>query len=188
MTTEFILAQICGFVVLLLMVASVWFNDNKKIVLISVFANIFATAQYFLLSALTGAIISIINVVRCLVFYMFKKKGLKPSVIVLVLFEVVAVVSGAITWQNWWSIIPILMACIYTFGLWQDNTFVIKLSTGIVGAGWVVYNIVVRAYIGAVQQFAQFVSSVVAIAKDKIEQKKVDVSSSEKTQIDQDIN
>lgn len=188
MTTEFILAQICGFIVLLLMVISVWFNDNKKIVFISIIANIFATAQYFLLWALTGAIVSIINTIRCLIFYLYKRKGLKPNVLVLVLFEIVAVVSGALSWQNWWSLIPILMTVIYTYGLWQDNTFIIKLATGISGAGWTAYNIISRAYVGAVQSVSQFVSAVIAIVKDRVKKSKEPVLQNEDINEEENAN
>ncbi len=176
MSVEFILAQICGFFVLTLMVLSVWFNDNKKIVFISIIANIFATTQYFLLGALTGAIISILNTIRCFVFFLYKKKGLKPSLVILILFEIVTVISGAITWQSWWSLLPIIVTLIYTYGLWQDKTFIIKLTTGISGAGWLAYNIVAKAYIGAVQSLTQFLSSTIAIIKDKVKNKKTQSS------------
>lgn len=187
MSLEFILAQICGFFVLIFMVISVWFNENKKIIFFSIIANTFAAAQYFLLWALTGAVISIINTIRCIVFYYYKKKNLKPSLVILILFETVAIVSGAITWQNWWSLIPIIITVVYTYGIWQDKTFIIKLSTGIAGAGWLVYNTVVKAYVGALQGFLQFMSSIIAIIKDKIKKSKLKLQSNE-TKNNEDFN
>lgn len=163
----FILAQICGIIALILTVISVQFKTKEKIVMCSVLANIVVTIQYFLLGALTGAVISVINTIRCLVFYFFKKKDMKPSIIVLIIFEIVAIISGSISWQNMWSLIPIIVTVIYTYGLWQDNIKVIRITTGIVGFGWAVYNIVVRAYVGALQETSQLISAIIALYRNK---------------------
>lgn len=169
----FILAQICGVIALILTVISVQFKTKEKIVMCSVLANIVVTIQYFLLGALTGAVISVINTIRCLVFYFFKKKDMKPSIIVLIIFEIVAIISGSISWQNMWSLIPIIVTVIYTYGLWQDNIKVIRITTGIVGFGWAIYNIVVRAYVGALQETSQLISAIIALYRNKENKKEL---------------
>ena len=163
----FILAQICGFIILILTVISVQFKTKEKIVMCFVFANVVAAVQYFLLSAFTGAVISVINAIRCIVFYYYKKKEMKPSLIILVIFELIAIISGIFTWQNIWSLIPIIVTVVYTYGLWQDNVTVIRITTGIAGFGWAIYNIIVMAYVGAVQEISQLGSSVIAIVRNK---------------------
>lgn len=169
----FILAQICGVIALILTVISVQFKTKEKIVMCSVLANIVVAIQYFLLGALTGAVISVINTIRCLVFYFFKKKNMKPSVIVLIIFEILAIISGSISWQNMWSLIPITVTVIYTYGLWQDNIKVIRITTGIVGFGWAVYDIVVRAYVGALQETSQLISAIIALYRNKENKKEL---------------
>lgn len=143
----FILAQICGIIALILTVISVQFKTKEKIVMCSVFANIVVAIQFFLLNAVTGAIVSIINTIRCIIFYYYKKKNMKPSTIVLFVFEIIAIVSGIISWQNTWSIIPIIVTLVYTYGLWQDNVKVIRITTGVAGFGWTIYDIIVMAYV-----------------------------------------
>lgn len=163
----FILAQICGIIALILTVVSVQFKEKEKIMISMVLANIVVAIQYFLLNALTGAVISIINTIRCLIFYYYKKKDMKPSLIVLIIFEIIAVISGIITWQDMWSLIPIVVTVIYTYGLWQDNVKIIRISTGVVGAGWAIYNVVVKAYVGALQETAQLISAIIALYRNK---------------------
>lgn len=163
----FILAQICGVITLILTVISVQFKTKEKIVMCFIWANLVVAIQYFLLGAITGAIISIINAIRCIVFYFYKKKDKKPSVIVLIIFEIVAVISGIISWQNMWSLIPIIVTIIYTYGLWQDDITIVRITTGIAGFGWTIYNIVVRAYIGALQEIAQLISSIISLYRNK---------------------
>ena len=168
---NFILAQICGGIALVLTVISVQFKSKEKIVMCFILANIVVAIQYFLLNALTGAVISIINAIRCIVFYIYKKKNLKPSIYILLLFEVVAITCGIISWQNNWSIIPIVVTVLYTYGLWQDNVTVIRISAGIVGFGWTVYNLIVQAYVGAIQEAAQTISSIISLIRGKKAQK-----------------
>lgn len=163
----FILAQICGIIALILTVIAVQFKTKEKIVMCSVFANIVVAIQFFLLNAITGAVVSIINTIRCIIFYYYKKKDMKPSIIILLIFEIIAVVSGIMSWQNIWSIIPIIVTVIYTYGLWQDNVKVIRITTGIAGFGWAIYDIIVMAYVGAVQEASQLISAIIALARNR---------------------
>lgn len=166
----FILAQVCGAIVLILTVISVQFKTKEKIVMCFIWANIFAAIQYFLLGAITGAIVSIINAIRCIVFYIYKKKDMKPSITVLLIFEIIAVISGIISWQNMWSLIPIIVTVIYTYGLWQDNIKIVRITTAIAGFGWAIYNIVVKAYIGVLQSISQLISSIISLYTNKNKQ------------------
>ena len=163
----FILAQICGIIALILTVIAVQFKTKEKIVMCSVFANIVVAIQFFLLNAITGAVVSIINTIRCIIFYYYKKKDMKPSIIILLIFEIIAVVSGIMSWQNIWSIIPIIVTVIYTYGLWQDNIKVIRITTGLAGLGWAIYDIIVMAYVGALQETSQLVSAIIALIRNR---------------------
>lgn len=159
----FILAQLCGIITLVLTVIAIQFKSKEKIVICNIFANAFASIQYLLLGASTGAVISILNTIRDMVFYIFKKKEIKPSFIVLIIFLAIALISGFISWQNIYSIIPIIVTIIYTYGLWQDNIKVIRISTVIIGFGWAIYDVVVKAYVGALQVTCQCLLALIAL-------------------------
>ena len=161
----FILAQICGFIAFILTVVSVHFKSKEKIIIASILANISVSIQFFLLGALTGGIISVINTIRGLVFYFYKKKNRKAPLSVLIVFEAVCVIAGVLTWQNTWSILPILNTCFYTYSLWQDNIKVIRIATGIVGFSWAIYDLIVKAFVGFIQESAQCVSAIMALCR-----------------------
>lgn len=163
----FYLAQACGIISLVLTVTSVQFNFKEKIIFINMLANIVCAIQYFLLSAFTGALMSIVNGLRCFTFYMFKKKNKKPNIFVLLFFEIVTLGLGIFTWQSAWSLIPISMSMLFTFCTWQDNVQIVRMGSGIAGLGWTTYNIVVQAYTGAFQQFCQFISASIALIKGR---------------------
>ena len=163
----FFLAQILGGIVLILTVISVQQKTKEKILIFQIIANIVISIQYFLLDAVTGGVVSIINIIRCWIFYIYKKKNMKPSVAFLVIFILVAIASGIWTWQNIFSVIPIIAAIVFTYGLWQDNVKITKICTAITSGNWGIYNLIVKAYVGALQSLAEFTSSIIAIVREK---------------------
>ena len=182
----FILAQICGAIVLVLTVVSVQFKTKEKILIFQIIANVIVAVQYFLLNALTGGVVAIINTIRCVIFYLYKKKDKKPSVVFLIIFICVAIISGILTWQDGFSIIPIIAAITFTYGLWQDNVFVTKICTIITSGSWIVYNIIVKAYVGAVQSLAECVSAIIATIRYRKDDKKEIENEKVLTQIEND--
>lgn len=169
----FILAQICGLIALVITVINIQLKSKEKIVILNVWANVAVAIQYFLLGAYSGATISILNAIRDVIYYFFKKKNFKPSILVLLTFEIVAIISGIISWQNIWSIIPIIVTIIYTYGLWQDNIKILRISTVIIGYGWTVYDIAVKAYVAALQVTAQGTSALIALIINRKKKKNV---------------
>lgn len=163
----FIIAQIIGFIVLGITVISIQFKTKEKILICQIIANILVAIQYFCLNALTGGVVAIINVIRCLIFYYYKKKDKKPSLIFLSIFILVAIGSGILTWQNGFSIIPIIATIVFTYGLWQDNVKITRICTAITAGNWTIYNIIVKAYAGAIQSVAECISAIIAMIRHK---------------------
>lgn len=163
----FISAQIIGFIVLGITVISIQFKTKEKILICQIIANILVSIQYFLLNALTGGVVAVINVIRCLIFYYYKKKDKKPSVIFLSIFIVIAIISGILTWQNVFSIIPIIATIVFTYGLWQDNVKITRICTAITAGNWTIYNVIVKAYAGALQSLAECISAIIAMIRNR---------------------
>lgn len=161
----FYLAQICGFLIMICNIISVQFKTKDKVLFCFVVANLFGIAQYFLLNAITAAVVYIVSTIRCIVFYYYEKKDLKPALVVLLIFEILAIICGTFSWQNMWSIIPIIVTLIFTYGLWQKNLKVTRITSALTGFGWVFYNFIVRAYVGAVLDGALAISSIVALIR-----------------------
>lgn len=166
----FILAQIIGFIILGITVISIHFKSKEKILLSQIIANVLVSIQYFLLNAITGGVVAIFNVIRCIIFYLYKKKNKEPSIIFLIIFIIIAITSGILSWQNIFSIIPIIAAIIFTYGIWQDNIKITRICTAITAGNWTVYNIIVSAFTGAVQSVSECISAIIAIIRDRKKQ------------------
>ncbi len=163
----FVLAQIIGFIVLGITVISIQFKTKEKILMCQIIANVLVALQYFFLNAITGGVVAVINVIRCIIFYYYKKNDKKPSIIFLTIFILVAIGSGILTWQNVFSIIPIIATIIFTYGLWQDNVKVTRICTALTAANWSIYNVIVRAYAGALQSIAECTSAIIAMWRNR---------------------
>ena len=148
----FISAQIIGVIVLIITVTSIQFKTKEKILICQIIAN---------------AVVAVINVIRCIIFYYYKKKNKKPSIIFLTIFIVVAIASGILTWQNGFSIIPIIATIVFTYGLWQDNVKITRICTAITAGNWTIYNVIVKAYAGALQSVAECSSAIIAMWRNK---------------------
>jgi len=144
---EFILAQICGGIALITAIITTQQKTKERILIFAAITNAIAIMQYFFLDARTGEIISLVNVIRCMCFYYYKKKNIKPSLTFLILFSAAAVITGMMRWQGIYSILPIIGALVLTYGYWQDDVKVARLCIVTNALGWGIYNIVYLAYV-----------------------------------------
>lgn len=161
----FIIAQIIGVLILILTVISIQQKTKEKILMYQIIANVLDGIQYFLLGAITGGVIGFLNVLRCIVFYWYKKKDKKPSVLFLIIFILVAIGSGIISWQDNFSIIPIIVTIIFTYGLWQDNVKVTRICTSLTAGGWSIYGLAFKGFSRAIGSIAECISAIISIVR-----------------------
>lgn len=160
-----IIAQFFGLLALLLMFMSYQKNKKKEFLHLQVFANIFFGIQYLLLNAISACFSSFISTIKTVVFYKYEKEDKKISVLTLLIFEIIYIVFGIFTYNGLASIIPIFIACIYTYGTWQKN---LKLTYSIgvfVAILWIYYNYIVGAYVAIIGSIFEFIASATGLIK-----------------------
>ena len=169
---RFIVSQIFGVLSALSMVLSSWQEKRKRIFFFLTLDNIFCFIEYFLLRAYTGAFTNVIGLIR---LFMFSKKGKNkffktvwPLIIIIVLYTIVSI----LTYDNWTSLFPSIASIFYAFVLWQDKERNIRIGSSIMLLSWLIYNLLVGAYVGALSEGIMFISSVLAIIKIDILKKK----------------
>ncbi len=174
----FVIAQIMGVFGAMAMLLSSWQKSRKRIFAFLVFDNLFYFLQYIFLKAYSGAFVNIIGLFRTV---LFSKKGSNkflstkyPLIIVLVLY----VIINIFTYDGVTSLFPAIASIIYAIVLWQDEPKKIRFGTSIMLLMWFIYNLYVKAYVGAVTEFTLFASSVIAIIK-------IDIMGSKKEEIKQ---
>ena len=95
-----LLTQIVGFIAMLFSVFSFQMNKHKQIMIMQILATTFFGIQYFLLGAMTGVVIDIIAIIRCLVFYHKEDKKWAAWNGWIAIFMVLFLAFGLITWEG----------------------------------------------------------------------------------------
>lgn len=159
----FVIVQILGIVTLILFVVSLQQHKKESFLLLQAAGTLFFVVQFILTDKITGAVTFTIVTIRGLVFYFYKKKNLKPSLAVLVVFIAALLISAFLSWQNILSIIPLIATVAKTWGTWQDDMKWTR-KTSLFGQGFmIIYDLAAAMYTGALTEACNLISTIIAM-------------------------
>ena len=160
---SFIFVQILGIITLILFVISMQQRKKESFLLLQAAGTVLFIIQYIMTGRITGAAIFIIAAIRGLVFFYCKKKALKPSLIVLIIFQAAVLIAAYLTWQNILSILPLISSSVRTWGTWQDDMKWVRRTGALAQSLMIVYNITAAMYTGALTEVCNWTSSLIAM-------------------------
>ena len=160
---HFVFVQILGAATLILFVVSLQQRKKESFLLLQMAGTLLFVAQYLLMGKLTGAVTFSIVALRGLVFFLYKKKDLKPSLVVLIAFQAALLVSTLFTWQNALSLIPLISTAAKTWGTWQDNMKWTRRVSLLSQSCMIAYNLAAAMYTGALTELCCLTSTLIAI-------------------------
>ena len=137
-------------------------------------------AQYALIGAWSGAAISIIAIIRELIFINRKKKWAQ-SPLWLVLFLVLSGVSGIITWQNVYSIFPCVASALAVIGFWIGKPKLSRFLSYPISACMLTYAISNAAIMAIANELLSIGSSVVGNIRHDFKKNTIDKNQKEST-------
>ena len=117
----YILANIIGAFAIITWTLSIQNKERKNILIFQIFANVFYSLQYFLLGAKTAGTTNLLSVFRCLIFYFDEKRNGKVTNASFIIFSILMILIGIITYDGIISLIPVIGGLIYMYSLWQNN-------------------------------------------------------------------
>ena len=123
-------------------IVSICIKDRKKSLCVQSLNCIFEAIYDFIISAFTGAVLSIINFIRTCLFINKDKFNRKIYVLILVLFESLIVINCIFTWGGLISLLPTIGSMIRAYCLWQSNMKYVRISgitTGILYGCYYIY-------------------------------------------------
>lgn len=160
-----LLAQIFGFLALSCIVFSYQQIKRKKFIVIQGISNIFYTIQYILLNAYSAVGSCVISILRTIIVYYFERKNKKMPLLLIVFIEILIIIIGMYTYKNIYSLIPILIVFLYTYGVCQKQLTITYFIGIIAGLLWIVYNYIVGAYISIIGSVFEFISALLGLIK-----------------------
>ncbi len=110
------------------LIISICIKDRKKSLFVQSTNCLFEAIYGFTISAYTGAVLSLFNVIRTFIFMQSEKINKKIYVVVLVIFESIIIANCIYTWDGLISILPTIGSIIRTYCLWQSNMKLVRIS------------------------------------------------------------
>ena len=165
------LIQAIGAIGYITLALSYFKKEKKQILFMQIISYIFFTIHYYLLSGITGAICNLIGLFALLTIYIFDKYKLKKKYIVSMLFVAVLLIINLLTFQNVFSIFPMLASVIVIVSFIDDRENVIRWIGVIAAICWLFYAIAYKSYVAIVFEVLTLLNVCVSLIKNK---KKVD--------------
>ena len=151
-----IIIQAIGAVGYSLLALSYFKKVKKQILLMQIFAYIFFVIHYYLLNGITGAVCNSIGLFALISIYLFDKYNLKNKTITVGLFIILLLIANIITFQNIYSIFPLVASTIVLISFIDNNENNIRIVGIIAAICWLIYAIVYKSYVAiAFPQFGQ---------------------------------
>lgn len=163
-------AQIIGVFGLICSLLSFQMKNRKWIMAFQMTASLSFSTQLFMLRAVTGGCVDMISFIRTMIFSQNSKKW-ASSPVWLYVFIVIMILTGILTWQNAWDILPIAGSILSTVALWMKREKHIRLISLTVGPCWLVYNLVKGAWSGALNEVLAMTSIVIGLIRNDREKK-----------------
>lgn len=159
----FILAQVFGTLMLIVNVLAMQMKDKKNIIFMLLLANLFAVFNFIFLKGYSGAIICGFAIIQTLINNFYEKKGKKLPFPLLIIFIIISIVLGSLTFKNIIDILPIICSVLYSLIIVQSKEKIIRILSLINIILWLIYDFYFLAYVAAISDILVVVSTLIGM-------------------------
>lgn len=150
---------------------SICIKDRKKSLCVQSFNCFFEAIYDFIISAYTGAILSVINFIRTFIFINKEKFNRVLYLLILFIFETIIISNCIFTWAGWISLLPTLGSIIRTFCLWQSDMKLVRISGITTGLLYGSYYIYYQSWFMVLGDFILLIVGIYTVWKNDIKTK-----------------
>lgn len=173
MTITYILSQIFIIINYIFLVMT-YQSKNRKNILIFNFVSLIASAlSYMFLSAYSGLAMTIVAIIRNIIFIIDEKKNGKSEknqtkdYIILAILYIISIISGILTYNGILSMMSVIATMLYTYSVWQKSSKIYKILGIPVGIIWIIYNIYIFSVFGIILETILAISAVIGYIKER---------------------
>lgn len=164
--------QIIGFIAMGIIVFSYQQKSHKSILTFQMVSGALFTLHYLLLGAYTGCVSNFIGATRSLIYANAGKNKFASFKLWPVIYSIVFTVSGIITWDNIFSLFPIIAMVASSVVLWIDSPKINRALSIPTSACWLIYNVANLSWAGIATEI--FVLSSIVIGMIRLDRKKAE--------------
>ena len=159
-----IFIQAIGFIGTFIISIGMQQKTYGRVVLCKIGNSLFSGLQYFLLGGYTGMLLNLLSCVTNGVYwYRIKKK--RSTVVLQIIFGLLFLIVGLLSWHGWISVFAILAKIISTVSLGINNTKVIRIMNLISTPCWLTYNIFIFSIAGICSDLIMLTSLIIAVVR-----------------------
>jgi len=155
--------QAIGFFGLLFLAFSFQNNNRKHLLILILIGQLIFLVHFILLGAWTAVAMNSVGAFRTLIFQYREQKKWADSSLWPIVFIAGFFVFGFLTWQSWYSILPMIAMSIETIGLWMKNTRTIRIINIFPHPPWFIYDMIVGSWPGIITEILIFSSVLIGI-------------------------
>ena len=168
MDINMFMIQLIGGIAYCLLAISYFSKNKKKILAIQILSYAGFTIHYYLLDAKTGAMCNFIGLIIFLIIYAFSNNKSKNKEKILLMITVPAlVIIASLTYQDIFSIFPIVASVIATISFLSDDEDKIRFIGIISAICWLIYALVADSYVTIIFEIIIIPSTIIAFIKNK---------------------
>lgn len=147
-------------------VFSVFSKSKLSIVFWLIICDLLFSAHFWLLGGLTGTYIFIVDIVFLITTYILKKYNKDKAIFYTgFIFGIISIATSLLTWNNYYSIFPMIGMTNYFICMSQKSILVNKISLAINNICNTIYMFLLTSYFGAGLNALLIIFSIVACIK-----------------------
>ncbi len=146
-------------------------RKRKTILLFNMISALSALVGFALLRAYSGMAMSIVIIIRTIIFMIDDKingktKEMKAKDWIIFLIVCAMCLACAIpTYENLWSMFSIFATILYSFSVCQKNMYAYRVIGVPVSIAWIIYNVYVKSVVGAVMETILVLVEIIGIIR-----------------------
>ncbi len=168
MTTIEIIGQIIGILGVVALFSAYQMKNRKSLLLLQMLGVALISTQYFMINALSGAVLNAVCLVRTIFFYFTEgkitNKTLRKYVFPL-FFAILVCVFAVFSWEGWYTWLMLVCLAVNSFctGACSPQSF--RYSLLFTCALALIYNVIVFSIGGMLNEIVSMVSAVIGIIR-----------------------
>lgn len=159
---NFAVAQVFGIIGIIFSVLSMQMRTKRNIMIMLLCLNLASALNFLFLNSISGSLVCFFAVIETFVNYLFDSKNKVVPIYVVIFYVIVNLILGISTYHSLLDIIPIVCALLFCATVCTKKEFTIrKLMFGNQSL-WLVYDIIVKAYMFSISNILTLISIIIA--------------------------
>ena len=161
-----LIIQLIGVIAYAILAFSYFKKNKKDILFIQIFSTLAFAIHYYLLGGMTATVCNLISLLIIIIIYIFEKQNGKNKMILVLSTIPLLILITLFTYENIFSIFPIIASSIVLISFIISNEDVIRISGIISALCWIIYATIYKSYAGIIFEAFSMISTSIAFVKN----------------------